>query len=316
MMTKLGKLEKVDLRKVWKHEARNFSTWLVLPENLEVLGAQLGIEIEPLGTEIEVGRFRIDILAKEPNTGENIIIENQLESTNHDHLGKVITYAAGLDARYLIWIVKEVLPEHLKAIEWLNEHLDDTVRCFLVKIEVWKIGNSDPAPRFEIISVKNDWAATIKRTTSSTGPSAVGLRQQDFWIKLCAYMKSKDPQVRLHTPRPQGFLDFGMGSPLAHVVLVINTQKNRFSAELYINNDKNLCSYLQSREDEIKSSLGVELDWFEGNIASGVKVFNVVDDVFDSAKELEYFEWLNSKVIQFKSVFKPLIIEYQNQNIN
>eukprot|EP01037_Dinobryon_pediforme_P001051 gene1051-1061_t len=148
MMTKLGKLEKVDLRKVWKHEARNFSTWLVLPENLEVLGAQLGIEIEPLGTEIEVGRFRIDILAKEPNTGENIIIENQLESTNHDHLGKVITYAAGLDARYLIWIVKEVLPEHLKAIEWLNEHLDDTVRCFLVKIEGYgnKIFGSNFAP--------------------------------------------------------------------------------------------------------------------------------------------------------------------------
>jgi len=136
-MATLGKLEKVDLRKVWKHEARDFSTWLVQPENLDLLGAQLGIDIEPIGTEIEVGRFRIDILAKEPNTDEKIIIENQLESTNHDHLGKVITYAAGLDARYLIWIVKDVLPEHLKAIEWLNEHLDETVRCFLVKIEIW-----------------------------------------------------------------------------------------------------------------------------------------------------------------------------------
>jgi len=315
-MATLGKLEKVDLRKVWKHEARDFSTWLVQPENLDLLGAQLGIDIEPIGTEIEVGRFRIDILAKEPNTDEKIIIENQLESTNHDHLGKVITYAAGLDARYLIWIVKDVLPEHLKAIEWLNEHLDETVRCFLVKIEIWQIGDSHPAPRFEIISVKNDWAATIRKTTGSAGLSAVRLRQQDFWIRLCAFMKSKDPSVRLHTPRPQGFLDFGMGSPLAHVVLVINTQKNRFSAELYINDDKNLCGYLQSREDEIRSALGADLDWFEGNVASGLKIFMPVGDIFDSSRELEYFEWLNSQVIHFKKVFKPLIIEYLNQNID
>ena len=111
-MKELGKLEKVDVREVWKHEARDFSAWLARPENLDVLAEQLGIEIEPLGTEVPVGRFNIDILAKEPNTNEQIIIENQLEPTDHDHLGKVITYAAGFDARYLIWIVKDVLPEH------------------------------------------------------------------------------------------------------------------------------------------------------------------------------------------------------------
>ena len=152
-MTQLGKLEKVDVRKVWEHEARDFSSWLVKPENLELLSEQIGIEIEPTGTEIGLGRFRIDILAEEPRTGHKIIIENQLEATNHDHLGKVITYAAGLDAKYLIWIVNDVLSEHLKAVEWLNEHLDDEIRCFLIKIEVWKIGDSKPAPRFEMVSV-------------------------------------------------------------------------------------------------------------------------------------------------------------------
>ena len=170
-MTQLGKLQKVDLRSVWKHEATDFSAWLVQPENLDVLAEQLGIEIEPIGTEVSVGRFKIDILAKEPNTNEQIIIENQLKLTNHDHLGKVITYAAGIDARYLIWIVKDVLPEYLKAIEWLNEHLDDEIRCFLIRIEVWQIGDSKPAPRFEVISVKNDWVASIKKATSSNGLS-------------------------------------------------------------------------------------------------------------------------------------------------
>ncbi len=126
-MTQLGKLEKVDVRKVWEHEARDFSAWLVKPENLALLSEQIGIEIEPIDTEASIGRFRIDILAKEANTGDMVIIENQLESTNHDHLGKVITYAAGLDAKYLIWIVKDVLPEHLKAVEWLNENLNDEI---------------------------------------------------------------------------------------------------------------------------------------------------------------------------------------------
>jgi hypothetical protein len=98
-MNELGKLVQVDLRKVWEHEARDFSAWLVKPENLSLLSEQLGIEIEPIDTEASIGRFRIDILAKEAMTGANIIIENQLEPSNHDHLGKVITYAAGLDAK-------------------------------------------------------------------------------------------------------------------------------------------------------------------------------------------------------------------------
>ena len=100
-MTQLGKLEKVDVRKVWEHEARDFSAWLAKPENLEMLGEQIGIEIEPLGTEVEMGSFRIDILGREPNTDERIIIENQLEQTNHDHLGKVITYAAAMEEKKL-----------------------------------------------------------------------------------------------------------------------------------------------------------------------------------------------------------------------
>lgn len=135
-MTQLGKLEKVDLRKVWSHEARDFSAWLAKEENLRELGETIGTELSLLGTEVDVGRYRIDVLALDSNTDHKVVIENQLEPTNHDHLGKVITYAAGLDAKYLVWIVKDVLPEHQKAIEWLNEYLDEEIRIFLLRIEV------------------------------------------------------------------------------------------------------------------------------------------------------------------------------------
>ena len=312
-MTDLGKLQKVDLRSVWKHEATDFSAWLVKPENLDVLAEQLGIEIDPIGTEVPVGRFKIDILAKEPNTNEQIIIENQLEQTNHDHLGKVITYAAGLDARYLIWIVKDVLPEHLKAIEWLNEHLDDEIRCFLIKIEVWQIGDSKPAPRFEIISVKNDWVASLKQTASSTEISPLKIKQQQFWSDFCDFCKNKDSNIKLHKPAPQHWLNFSMGNSLAHLAARMNTLKNQISVELYIPNNKMLFSYLKDNEDVLKQELGSSIDWFDANIASGFNLYRDVDDVFNESRKQDYFDWLYTNILKFKKVLTPYIQEFKNK---
>jgi hypothetical protein len=311
-MTQLGKLQKVDLRSVWKHEATDFSAWLVQPENLDVLAEQLGIEIEPIGTEVSVGRFKIDILAREPNTNEQIIIENQLEPTNHDHLGKVITYAAGIDARYLIWIVKDVLPEHLKAIEWLNEHLDDEIRCFLIRIEVWQIGDSKPAPRFEVISVKNDWVASIKKATSSNGLSPLQVKQFDFWTSFSDYLTTKDPALKHHKAAAQHWMTFTMGEYLAHISVTINTVKNRLATELYISDNKFFCAFLRDKEDELISAFGTQLDWFEANIASGFRVFNPVDDVFNESRKIEYFEWFYESILKFKDVLAPFIQEFKN----
>lgn len=310
-MTQLGKLEKVDLRSVWKHEATDFSAWLALRENLDVLAEQLGIEIEPIGTEVSVGRFKIDILAKEPNTNEQIIIENQLEPTNHDHLGKVITYAAGIDARYLIWIVKDVLPEHLKAIEWLNEHLDDEIRCFLIRIEVWQIGDSKPAPRFEIISVKNDWVASIKKATSSNALSPLQVKQFDFWVAFSEYLLVKDPSLKHHKAAAQHWMTFTIGNYLAHIAVTINTVKNRLAAELYISDNKIFYAFLRENEDELMSAFGAQLEWFEANIASGFRVFKPVDDVFNESKKIEYFEWLHESILNFKKVLVPYIQEFK-----
>lgn len=312
-MTELGILKKVDVRKVWEHEARDFSAWLVKPENLELLSEQLGIDIEPTGTEIGVGRFRIDILAEEPRTGHKIIIENQLESTNHDHLGKVITYAAGIDAKYIIWIVNDILPEHLKAVEWLNEHLDEEIRCFLIRIEVWQIGDSKPAPRFELISVKNDWAATLKSSSVSTGVSTTKLKQQEYWRGLCEYIRKKDQQIKLNTPRPQHWLSFSMGNSLAHIALTLNTQKNIFGCDLYISNDKTLYSYLNDNSEQIQAELGEQFEWFEGKVAAGLGVYKDVNDVFQEEKLEENYEWMYERVLLFKKVFTPYINVYKNE---
>lgn len=311
-MVELGKLQKLDVRSVWEHEARDFSSWLAKTENLSLLGDQIGIEIEAIGTEADVGRFRIDILAVEPSSGHKIIIENQLEPTNHDHLGKVITYAAGLDAKYLIWIVKDVLPEHLKAIEWLNEHLDAEISCFLIKIEVWQIGDSKPAPRFEVVSIKNDWAASLKRSVSSAEVSDTQSRQLEFWQGFYAFIKAKDSNIKLHSPRPQHWLNFSIGTSIAHIATTINKRNQRYSCDLYISNNKGLFAFLQENAEEIQKQIGSEVYWFEASTASGLSVRFPVDDVFDSENQSSAYLWLYEMVLKFKKVLNPYIQTYKS----
>lgn len=309
-MTQLGKLIKVELRKIWEHEARDFSDWLAKDENLSLLSDEIGIEIEVIGTEESSGRFRVDILAKETNSGDYIIIENQLEPTNHDHLGKVITYAAGYDAKYIIWIVKDVLDEHQKAIEWLNEHLDDSISCFLVKIEVWQIGDSDPAPRFEVISLKNNWVASLKRTVSSDALSPNKLRQQEFWCALRDDFKSRDTNMRVQSPLAQHWMNFSLGSSFCHPCLTINSKENFVSCDLWTNN-KEFLAFLQEREKDIKGDLGIDFNWWEANKSGGLRTKLIVGDVYDQSQYTKSFEWLYKNVRLFQTVFTKYVKEFK-----
>lgn len=309
-MAELGKLQRVDLRSVWEHEARDFSDWLAKEENLALLSEELGIDLEPIGTEESSGRFRVDILARETNSGEHVIIENQLESTNHDHLGKVITYAAGYDAKYIIWIVRDVLDEHVKAIEWLNEHLDDSISCFLIQIEVWQIGDSKPAPRFEVVSLKNIWAATLKRAVDSEELSPNKLRQQDFWTALRADFKSRDSNMRVQSPLPQHWLNFSLGSSFCYPYLTINSKENFVSCDLVTKN-KDFLAYLREHEQEIQSDLNRTFTWWEANKSGGIRTILPVTDVYDKAEFEKSFDWLYSSVKLFQTVFSKYAKDYK-----
>ncbi len=311
-MAELGKLIKVDVREVWQHEARDFSSWLAKPENLAQLNEELGIEIEPIGTEADIGRFRIDILGQELSTGDKVIIENQLEPTNHDHLGKVITYAAGLEAKYLIWIVKDVLPEHLKAVEWLNEHLDDEINCFLLKIEVWKIGDSKPAPRFELVAARNDWASNLKKTVNSSELSESKLRQQEFWEGFTEYVKKKDAHFKVQKPGPKNWTNFSIGTTLAHLYSSINTRDSWLNVGVYISKDKEFHEFLKANEEALREELGRDFSFWDAAIASGLYLKRPVDDIYDSSKANDYYEWIYQNILKFRATLLPYISEYQN----
>lgn len=166
-MVALSRLEEIrDLRTVWPHEALDFTPWLAQDENMALLSD--AIEIDMTVDEIEscVGDFNVDIFASETGTDRTIIIENQLEDTDHDHLGKLITYASGKSADVIVWLVKRAREEHRAAAEWLNNHTDENIGFFLCEIKLFRIGSSDPAVKFEVVERPNDWTKEVKKATS------------------------------------------------------------------------------------------------------------------------------------------------------
>lgn len=164
-MVKLQILKEVkNLRAVQAHEASDFTPWLSQDDNINILADAVGIDITVDEIESSVGSFNVDISAHETGTDRKIIIENQLEDTDHDHLGKLITYAEGKDADIIIWIVKNAREEHRAAIEWLNNNTDEKIGFFLCEVKLYRIGNSEPAVKFEVIEKPNPWVKEIKKS--------------------------------------------------------------------------------------------------------------------------------------------------------
>ena len=311
-MAKLGKLEKVkDLRSVWKHEANDFTNWLSKEENLNTLSEEIGINIELISTEAKTGSFSTDILAVEANTDNKIIIENQLEATNHDHLGKIITYASGHDAKTIIWIVKEAREEHRQAIDWLNEHTDEEINIFLCKIELWKIGNSEIAPKFQIVSSPNNWSKTVKRSLDNE-MSATAMLQYDYWTKVKDEIDKNYPMFNSRKPRGQHWYDIAIGSSLANISLHVIARTNEIKVVLWISDSKELFDYLYNTKDEIESQLGYELEWIssENNKSSNIVIVKNTD-VHDESRWDENIKWHLTKASEFYDAFSDRVKNFK-----
>ncbi len=307
-MVQLSKLEKVDLREVWKHEALDFTNWLAQPENLESLSDEIGIDISLLQTEASVGNFNVDILAEEENTGRKIVIENQLEPTNHDHLGKIITYASGFDAEIIVWIVKSVRDEHKQAVDWLNEHTDQKINIFVIQMEVWKIGDSPYAPKFQVIAKPNDWAKAVKKAINQNELSDTKLLQLEFWSNFKEYVQDNDGKVKLRKAYPQHWYDISFGFSNAHIALTVNSQSSQMACDIYIPDSEKLFSCLLTKKEEIESELSEQLVWEElpEKKASRIKLISK-GELPNRAEWKQYHSWMLEKVTAFQNVFGKYI---------
>lgn len=303
-MPNLGIIRKIsDLRTIWPHEAHDFTKWLSKEENLAALSDEIGIDIVLTETESSVGSFNVDIFAAEEGTSRKIIIENQLEDTNHDYLGKIITYASGKGAEIIIWIVKRARDEHRQAIEWLNQHTDENIGFFLVEIELWAIDNSLPAPKFNVIERPNDWAKTMK---AAEGLSQTKKLQLDFWSAFAEYASSKQEMHQLfkkRKPQAQHWYSQSVGSSLYEINFLVNSQKKSIGADIYIWNNKDLFHHFETHKNEIEQELGYTAEWIEATKACRILISHP-GDINKPATWPTSFDWFCMIFPKLKSIAK------------
>lgn len=308
---KLGKLEKVKLRDVWKHEALSFTKWLAKEENILNLSEEIGIDIEVVKTEASVGNFNVDILAREVDSDRKIIIENQLEKTDHDHLGKLITYASGHAAQIILWIVGEAREEHEKAIEWLNENMNEDIKFFLIVIEVWKIGDSPYAPKFQVVSEPNNWAKTIKSASNKGELTDTKSLQLEFWTKFNEFIEGK-VSFNSRKPRPQHWYDISYGNSHSHISLAMDTRNNFLNVDVYIPDNVELFKKLLEKKEEIEKQINFSLDWRELPERKACRISHSIMefDLQNKSNWTEFYSEMIDKVEKLKLVFSKYVNKY------
>jgi hypothetical protein len=264
MTQQLGRLQKVEIRKVWPKEDSNFTPWLAKEENIALLSEELNIDIEVLKQEEYVGSFRADILAKDLTNDHYIIIENQFGKTDHSHLGQIITYASGLSATTIIWISEKFTEEHRSALDWLNEITADGVEFFGIEIELFQIGDSVPAPMFNIVSKPNNWSKTVKRKSNEAELTDTKLLQQAYWQALKEYVEKQKVSFRLQKAQPQHWMNISIGRADFKICAIANTRDKWLCVQLVVSGPNALVYFNKLRklyEINSKSELSENLEW-------------------------------------------------------
>lgn len=302
-MSELGIIKKVDdLRSVWKHEAHDFSKWLAREENLALLSDTIGIDIVLEELESAVGGFNVDLYATEEGTGRKIIIENQLEDTNHDHLGKIITYASGKGAEVIVWIVKRARDEHRLAVEWLNQHTDSNIGIFLLEIELWQINDSPLAPKFNLVERPNDWAKTVKAVE---GVSDTKRLQMEFWQAFGEYAFSNSDfaqKFKKRKAQPQHWYDLALGKSIYHLCFTVNTQKKNIGTEIYINDNKDVFNKFKEHQEEIEKLFDDKLEWREANKACRILATFPGDIKNGTESWNALFDWYMQSALKMREI--------------
>ncbi|HEU5124706.1 MAG TPA: DUF4268 domain-containing protein [Verrucomicrobiae bacterium] len=303
----LGKLEMLDLRtSAWKDEARNFTSWLAMPENLDQLAKALGLELELEGVEVSVGPYRADIFANDIILNTRVVIENQLEKTDHDHLGKIITYASGLEAKILIWIAREFTEEHRRAVDFLNECTGERMRFYAVEIQLFRIGNSPPAPYFNIVASPNKYAARVKEA-NITETKALYL---EFWNSFKEYCKTSGTALSLRDAPSRNRFGFAVGRNKFSLFLTVSAMHQRLGCEIYMRgvNAKQAFKLLARDKNAIEAETGV-LEWQELSEGQDCRVvrYRFDFDPYEKNMWFEGFRWLKTEAELFYKVFSPRI---------
>lgn len=310
---KLGKLKEVNIRKVWGHEQYGFSKWLSNEENINELGEILGLNLTDIKTEQFVGNYRCDIICKDEISEKIVLIENQLEATNHDHLGKIITYASGLDAAVVVWIVESAREEHASAIEWLNKHTDDTVDFFLIEVHAYQIGDSQPAPQFKIIEQPNDFAKNIKALSKTSEVGEVFARTMsnrlDFWTKFNEFIDNNGKPFNKHKATTDHWYNVAMGSSKCHISIDLVNKDHKIRVGVWIPDCKELFDIFYANKEEIQAMVSFPLCWDRLESNKGSFACSYIDGLNfeDTSNYNELMAQIIKNVIELKNAFRKYL---------
>lgn len=308
---KIGKLIEVDVRELWKHEQYDFSEWLSKDENIELVNDIIGLSLVDIQKEVYVGSYRCDLVAKDEANETTVIIENQLEISNHDHLGKVITYASGLSAEVIVWIVKEARAEHRSAVEWLNNNTNKNIGFFLLELHAYKIGDSLPAPKFEVVEKPNDFIKLSKSNDSEVSLNKSQSERLEFWTLFNEELIENGKPFNPRKPSTDHWYSVALGTSNVKLSIVLINKEGYVGIEIYVNNNKEIFDALYEHKNEIENEIGLTFEW---NRLDGKKASRIIHkiqglDFDDHSNYKQLMGDVISKIILIKPVFSKYIKE-------
>ncbi len=309
---KLGRLERIDLRTAWKNEATDFTPWLAREDNVRLLGDTLGLDLEVQQQEAQVGPFRADFLCR--NTADNtlVLIENQLERTDHGHLGQLFTYAAGLDAVTVIWIASRFTEEHRAALDWLNRITHEGFHFFGLEVELWRIGDSAPAPKFNVVAQPNEWAKVAHEAArTAPAPGSAGATYAEFWNEFGAFLTAK--KARFKPPKAgntANWWNWGVGRTTFGLCLRLDLKNGQASVFLNLGGPDARAHFYLLRQDEaaIAADLGETPTWEDKPENKEKKVLSeFTAPEADRAHWPTVFAWALDRLEAYDRTFRPRV---------
>lgn len=303
----ISRLQKVPLRELWKHEAHGFTRWLA--ENLDLLGETIGFSLTLVKREASVGPFSADILAEDPQSNP-VIIENQLEPTNHDHLGKVITYLSNLDAKTAIWITSDPRPEHEKAIHWLNEMLPADTAFFLIKLEAYQIDGSAPAPMFTIVAGPSPASKQIGEEKKELAERHVLCLE--FWKQLLKKAGPVTPIFANRSPTKDNWISVGAGKSgfsYGYTVRMEDAQIEMFIDLGNAERNKSIFDKMLAQKQQIEALFGKPLEWQRLDNKQGCRIRYVYDTggLLHKERWPEIQKEMIEGMVDFQKAIQPVI---------
>lgn len=313
----LSRLQRVELRDIWETEAQDFTPWLAQEENLAILSETIGIELELEAQEKSVGPFRADILCRNLDGSDDeswVLIENQLERTDHNHLGQLLTYASGLHTVTIIWIAAKFSDEHRAALDWLNDITEEKFRFFGLEVELWRIGESPAAPKFNIISKPNDWSRSVSRAARKISEENLTPARQNYlkyWTGLAEFLNTHSNKIKPRKPLPQHWTNLSLGRSGITLHTRASVRDNWIAVDITLRdeNAKSFFSQLSEDKDAIEKELGYPIDWLElpDKKASIIRIVKNVDNLMDENSWEQHYYWLTGKLEDFDQVFRERI---------